>query len=493
MRRAIFFSIALGLLAVCLWGIRATPLGVGFRIPSVFAQAIYQQKCSSPFIPITGIGWQASNLTNDQLIQWGCLDNTGNLMIGNRIYAAVGSNPQASYNNLPSSGGTIYLGQGTYQGSILLQSNKSVRLIGAGKSISILSPSAANTPAIQGPQSGSAVDNAFFSGFTVKANASGSTGPAIDLSGLRHSTFEDIEYLSNAGSNFNSFFHFSASPGLCYGNVILRPYIDSQSGPSTVFLFDNGGTSNALNNANQTVIRDIWINSNTGIATIADARRSSNTIFEGGLVENNTGAVVLIPGSNGAWNHIWMESNAATSIVGTSGADGSSNASQFIGNQISTAQTWTLQSGNTNNIILNNWPDSNLTITDNSGGGTNNLIQAGALTRSSQADYCFHLKNTGTNGVDWALCSVTGSGSIGVTGGWALRDFTNSKNGITFSPNGGAAIFSGAVQFGTFTFATLPSSPNGTQVFCSDCNATCAAGASTGRMCSRENGAWVGF
>ena len=49
------------------------------------------------------------------------------------------------------------------------------------------------------------------------------------------------------------------------------------------------------------------------------------------------------------------------------------------------------------------------------------------------------------------------------------------------------------INIGSVTFATLPASPNGTIIFCSDCNATCAAGAGTGRTCARENGAWVGF
>jgi hypothetical protein len=41
------------------------------------------------------------------------------------------------------------------------------------------------------------------------------------------------------------------------------------------------------------------------------------------------------------------------------------------------------------------------------------------------------------------------------------------------------------------TFASLPASTNGTIIFCSDCNATCTAGAGTGRTCFRENGAWT--
>jgi hypothetical protein len=41
------------------------------------------------------------------------------------------------------------------------------------------------------------------------------------------------------------------------------------------------------------------------------------------------------------------------------------------------------------------------------------------------------------------------------------------------------------------TFAGLPSAANGTIIYCSDCNSTCSAGGSTGRMCVRENGVWT--
>lgn len=49
----------------------------------------------------------------------------------------------------------------------------------------------------------------------------------------------------------------------------------------------------------------------------------------------------------------------------------------------------------------------------------------------------------------------------------------------------------GELELKSFTFSSLPSSPNGTIVYCSDCNSTCSAGSSTGRTCFRENGAWT--
>jgi hypothetical protein len=41
------------------------------------------------------------------------------------------------------------------------------------------------------------------------------------------------------------------------------------------------------------------------------------------------------------------------------------------------------------------------------------------------------------------------------------------------------------------TFANLGTPANGTQCYCTNCNSTCTAGGSTGRMCFRENGAWT--
>jgi hypothetical protein len=39
--------------------------------------------------------------------------------------------------------------------------------------------------------------------------------------------------------------------------------------------------------------------------------------------------------------------------------------------------------------------------------------------------------------------------------------------------------------------ATLPAAPNGSMIFCSDCNSTCtAAGSLSGRTCFREGGVW---
>lgn len=42
-----------------------------------------------------------------------------------------------------------------------------------------------------------------------------------------------------------------------------------------------------------------------------------------------------------------------------------------------------------------------------------------------------------------------------------------------------------------YDFASLPTSPNGTVLYCNNCNSTCTASGGTGRTCFRENGAWT--
>lgn len=60
-----------------------------------------------------------------------------------------------------------------------------------------------------------------------------------------------------------------------------------------------------------------------------------------------------------------------------------------------------------------------------------------------------------------------------------------------FEVRGGGTTNRG-VLFPDYTFANLPTSPpNGLMLYCNDCNATCSAGASTGKWCARTNGAWV--
>jgi hypothetical protein len=214
-------------------------------------------------------------------------------------YASI----QAAIDSLPVGGGVVFIPAGTYiTGTIVLPVlPKVVNLFGAGVASTILQANAANIPVIKGGATPTESRGNSLSGFSVKAHASGSTGPAIEMAGFRSATFGDIGYLSNGAGNFNSLFHFAShidgAGSHCYGNLVRHLVVDSQTGPTTVLLFDNDGTADPNYQANQNEIQDIWVNANTGITTVVDARRSAQTKISGGVIEGNAGAVVLIPGT----------------------------------------------------------------------------------------------------------------------------------------------------------------------------------------------------
>ena len=261
------------------------------------------------------------------------------------------------------------------------------RIIGSGKGQTILTPASANQAVIQGATSGAA-DGDYFSDFSVKAHASGSTGPAIELAGFRAATFEDIEYLKNGSAHFNSFFHFASYINggsiSCYNNNVIRPFVQEQNGPATVFLFDNGGSSSAANNANVALIESPQVYSNTGITTVIDARRSGSVTVNGGMIEANTGATVLIPGTHTRMQGVWLEGNATNAVTGGSGADGSSGYVTLMDNYTLSAQNWTLQSGAVGWLLLNN--GDGVTIVDNSANSANIMFDSiyGALYQGMQ-------------------------------------------------------------------------------------------------------------
>lgn len=67
-------------------------------------------------------------------------------------------------------------------------------------------------------------------------------------------------------------------------------------------------------------------------------------------------------------------------------------------------------------------------------------------------------------------------------------------SGLAGQPDGTLAVSSGSgftVPSLTFAAMNALAAANGTQVYCTDCIATCAAAAGAGRTCFREAGAWV--
>jgi hypothetical protein len=363
----------------------------------------------------------------------GIMRDTTNILtprLNNLRFANQFASIQAAIDDLPSTGGTVIIPPGEYHTDtiVLPPSPKIVHLVGAGIGATVLRANAPNIPILKLAAGGN-VEGDVFSGFSVRAHASGSTGPAIDMSGMRGAVFEDIGYISTVSANFNSFFHLASYPGHSYGNVIRHPVVQGQTGPPTVFLFDNGGTGDPNNNPNANAIYDLWVNGNSGITTVIDARRSAMTTISRGLVESNPGAVVLVPGTNTVFENVWMELNAATPVVPTSGSDGSSNAVKFLNNYISSAFTLTLPGYIDNWQVWGNNPAANLTVVDS---GSNNIVQYGATFQSGKAAAELVLSNTTAGGRDWGLLFHGTGGAY--PGALVIKDKTNNLKRFGLEP-----------------------------------------------------------
>lgn len=140
-----------------------------------------------------------------------------------------------------------------------------------------------------------------------------------------------------------------------------------------------------------------------------------------------------------------------------------------------------------------------------SGGSSNSIAKYSTstnITASLLSDNGTTLTYSGTGGISTPALTLTGTGDVvsQPNGDFAVV----SKQTATATPTADIQDFQsaagsvwvkidkvGALFPRSFAFSALPASSNGAIVFCSDCNSTCTAGSSTGRMCFRENSAWT--
>jgi hypothetical protein len=330
-----------------------------------------------------------------------------------------------------------------------------VQIVGSGPDKTIFIPSAINTPIFS--CAGNVCDNYYLGEFSVKSHASGSTGPLIETSGFRSTVFDHIQYLSNGTGNANSMFHLASTPYSDYANIFKHTVVVAQTGPTNVFLFDNGGTGNGALDANIADIENPWIYSNTGITTIFNAQLSALVHIHGGDVEANTGATVLIPGLKTIMDHVWLENNATISVQGATGGGQASQGVVIRDNEYGSNQTIAIQATSCSNWEISGTVggsgDGTLTVTDACTDGSHNIIKLTDTQLSMEGDNFFHLKNLATGGGDWALDSGATGGILG-TGQFGIYDSVNSKFAAIFTPNTEAVKFNGSVNSAQFLTTT---------------------------------------
>lgn len=262
---------------------------------------------------------------------------------------------QAAINAHGPNGGTVIIPPGTYRVDDLAlpATPKIVNLIGAGIRATILEAATANTRVLRGPATPgvvAAVDGAIVGGFSIRAHPNGSTGEAVLMGGMRACHLRDIELLSNqtVAGNFKIGFLLTSSLGVnsfapCYSNVIQHVVVNVQTGPETVFKWENGGQG-ATANANQNVVRDSYVFASSGITSIVDCVRSASTVIENCLFEGCPNAAGIAPGTNCTIRNNWFESLASglTLAPASIPGEGASNGVLLTGNYFSGVHTITI-------------------------------------------------------------------------------------------------------------------------------------------------------
>jgi hypothetical protein len=310
---------------------------------------------------------------------------------------------------------------------------------GSGVNSTFFIPSAADQPIFQGAQSpiDAVCVECYLGNFAVQAYSTGSTGPAIDTTGFEDSTFEEILYFDSSlgwvpgAGNWNSFFHFAAYPTLDYANRIIHPIIQNGGNPTTVFLFDNNGHG-ANSNSQVALIENPQIYATSGITTIFDLQHSTGVTVRGGLIEQNTNATILVPGTLTTFENVWIDTNnGATLVTAKTDSSGSSNQVVFRDNSIaSSGWTFTIPSWASDWMVVGNEPAANLTVTDS---GTNDFIQTGANVNKITAS---RTVTSGTNVVTFSTAptfdaSLGNTQKITLTGNVTSSTLSNAAAGET--------------------------------------------------------------
>lgn len=163
------------------------------------------------------------------------------------------SDSSAAFTAALAASQNVFVPAGTYiVGTIILPHTigSGIVLRGANKETTILQAKLPNSPIFS--SSGVFSANNFISEFTLKANASGSTGTAVDMTNISFSTFEEIIILGNGSGTWSQGFYFYAFDGTpyghCYGNNINGVYLTTSCIATALFVLENNPDVNRISN-----------------------------------------------------------------------------------------------------------------------------------------------------------------------------------------------------------------------------------------------------
>lgn len=150
-------------------------------------------------------------------------------------------------------------------------------------------------------------------------------------------------------------------------------------------------------------------------------------------VTANFGGVVEDFGQANLYDSTWTEVDGFMPFWFQSATDGSANGSTLANNYQTTPQQVQINA-NVQDVNLNSNTPDNVSVTDITS-GNNNVKSFGSTWICYEPDCFFQYQNGTGTGNKWAQDSANGAGALGVNGGWALRDLTNSKWAWNIQPN----------------------------------------------------------
>jgi hypothetical protein len=138
----------------------------------------------------------------------------------------------------------IYVPSGTYKVDTISLPNgigTGLIIVGENKETTILQALNANSPIFDAADVFAA--NNYIGGFTLKAHASGSTGPAVNMKNISFSTFEGINFQGNGSGTWSTGFYLYAKDtapyGHCYINYVKDVSVNEACIAYAVVLLEN--------------------------------------------------------------------------------------------------------------------------------------------------------------------------------------------------------------------------------------------------------------
>lgn len=312
----------------------------------------------------------------------------------------------------------------------------------AGPGATVLTPNAANTPLFKVQSGHYSAGVRFEGGFSVKAHASGSTGPAIDLTSARQWVIQSPSYLDSSGG-------LSGSPGT-YAQVIgfgLNTYacriIDPICEGQTLGACFAGSQNNTLVVTNGNAIENPLFEGNTATYMIDAAGTLALSVTDG-IIEGNIVTAVIRLGKQTIVSHCWFEGNGNgttgnTFVMDAAGVDGyyppGSPGSDIaydpggclleMNQYFDAPDTLTIPSGVTaGTMVLGSL--GNLAITDN----THSLLLNFQETAGSTT-----WLNNGSGGTNGTTVTTGNSGSTSGNAFSAVTGTVTFSNAETYSPS----------------------------------------------------------